>query len=194
MALAPLATSADLSTLGVDISDASLVDLALNAASDAVREAAGSAITQQTSTFTLPAPCSTWLSLPVRPVVSVSSVTVDGEAVTGYRLSDGRLWLGSGWSSSVAPVDVEVTAVHGYAEAPADIVLLTCELAAAGINAASDGIEVKTRIQSEGVDDFTTAYVTGAEALASVMELPERTRLRLAQRFGGAAHVTGVLG
>ena len=67
--------------------------------------------------------------------------------------------------ASVEPVDVVVTLTHGFAEAPADIVMLTCELAAAGISAAQEGIEVKTRVQSEGVDDYNVAYVTGTDAL-----------------------------
>lgn len=192
MAPDPLATTTDLSTLGVDTSDAALTALALDAASAAVREAAGSTISQATSTFTTGGTTSTWLPLPTVPAGAVSSVLLDGSPVTDHKVIDGTLWRAAGWQRRCGePSEVEVTLTHGYAVVPADIILLVCELAAAGINAAVEGVEVKTRVQSEGIDDYNVSYVTGAEALASVMELPERTRIRLAQRFGGGVHVVG---
>lgn len=191
MAHAPLATTADLTTLGVDVSDAALAALALDAASAAVRDAAGSVISQVTATYDLQGNRSQWLDLSASPTVDVASVAIDDVPVTDYRLISGSLFRADGWGACL-PTVVTVTATHGYAEVPADIKLLVCELAAAGMNAARDGIEVKTRMQSEGIDDYNVSFITGAEAMASVMDLPERNRARLRNRFGGGVYVTGV--
>lgn len=190
MALDPLASESDLATLGVDISDASLAALALDMASAAVREAAGSPISALVSTVDVEGGAGRWLSLPFTPVREVTEVAIDGDPVSDWRLISGSLFRRDGWASCL-PTVVTVTAAHGYNEVPADIVLLVCELAGAGISAAIEGVEVKTRVQSEGIDDYTVSYVTGAAAMTSVMELTERTRLRLAQRFGGGSHVVG---
>lgn len=192
MALEPLATLAELGTLGGDTSDASLAALALNAASAAVREAAGVPISRQTSTFTLPAPQSRWLDLPVSPVISVTSVEVDGVESTEHRFTGGRLYLARGWAvSSCEPVDVTVTVVHGFSEVPADIVSLTCHLAAYLVNRASEA-GGSLGVRSEGIDDHQVTY-TDAGTTGDLMTILEESgaRVRLAQRFGGGSYVTG---
>lgn len=190
MALAPLATSADLDELKVDTSDASLTAKALAAASDAVRDAAGVPISQLTSTYTVQGSRSHWLDLP-GPVVSVSAVSIDGAAVTDHKLVGGSLWRRGWWAGCGEPSNVEVTATFGYAEVPADVVLLVAQLAAAVINAAEDGIEAKTGIAYESIDDYRIGYTQGEDGPRYVVELPERTRLALRRRFGGAAAITG---
>lgn len=193
MALSPLATTADLPA-SVDTSDATLVAQMLDAASAEVREAAGCAISQETSTVSIGGTSSRWLTLPGGPVTAVSSVEVDGVAVTDWKLVDGRLWRACGWQGC-EPSIVTVAMTHGFADVPADIVLLTAQLAAAGINAGLTEFAARSGIQSEqeSIDDYSSSktYVTGVGASATVMELPERTRLRLRSRFGGGAYVTG---
>lgn len=167
----------------------------LAAASAEIREAAGSPITSMTSTVKVPGIRSEWLDLPGQPIQSVTSVLIDGSEVTGWRLLGGRLWRAAGWSGC-NPVEVTVTMTHGYAEAPDDIVALARDLAMAGINAALDGGGSKVGVQSEqeSIDDYShsTTYITGDEATASIMELPERTRARLQRRFGGGVYVSGL--
>jgi hypothetical protein len=193
MALDPLtATLGDRPT--PDGATPGLIAEMLGAASAEIREAAGVPISETTSTVILFGTDSPWLTLPGGPVQSVSAVTVDGEAITDYRLVDGRLWRSCGWDSC-EPVEISVTMVHGLAEVPLDIVALCRDLALAGINAALAGTGSRSGVQSEqeSIDDYShsTTYVTGDESTAGLMELPERTRLRLAQRFGGGAFVTG---
>lgn len=193
MVLAPLVP--DLGDRPVpDGAAAGLIAEMLAAASSEIREAAGSPISLATSTIKMVGPESPWLRLPGAPVQSVSSVAVDGVPVSDWRLLEGRLWRAYGWSGPT-PVEVTVTMVHGYGEAPEDIVSLCRDLAMAGINTALDGEGAKVGLQSEqeSIDDYSHArtYITGGEAAAGVMELPERTRQRLRVRFGGGAYVTG---
>jgi hypothetical protein len=190
MALAPLATTADLELKGVDVSNQGLVDLMLNAASWIIRDAAGTLISEATSTVTVMAPDARWLALP-GPVTAVSTVVLDGETVTDWKLLNGMLWRECGWQSWCEPVAVQVTFTHGYAEVPADIVNLCIDLAKAGIEAASEeAVPVNVVAASYTIDDYTERLQYSEQA-RTAMELPDVTRQWLAQRFGGGVYVTG---
>src|ERR1044072_4421586 len=125
MALDPLATTADLPA-SVDTSDAALVAQMLAAASAEVREAAGCAISEQTSTITIGGTSSRWLTLPGGPVTDVASVEVDGEAVTDWKLVDGRLWRACGWDGC-EPTQLEVTMIRRDAAGAGEVALLTAQ-------------------------------------------------------------------
>ncbi len=193
MALDLLATAADLSTRGTPTDDAGLVSAMLEAASAAVREAAGSVITRTSSVVTLEAPMGPNLSLPFSPVRGVSDVSIDGEAVTDYTLVSGRLWRASGWLLGCGPSLVTMTVDHGVDVAPADLVDLVCSLAAAGVAAAADGYDPKRGMAYERIDDYQYGLRQGDDEVVNPMILPERTRLWLRQRFGGGSYVTGVV-
>lgn len=181
-----LASIADLSQLpAVDTTNDALAQIMLDAASTAIRDAAGCQISQETSTITVDALGGQRLKLPGVPVVSVASVLVDGASVTDWRLVQGGLWRRCGWGHHNSPVTVTVTYTHGFVAVPEDIKLLCCEFAAAGINAANESLEVKARLAYEGVDDYRVGFQQGADQLAGVMEIPPLTRDRLAARFGG---------
>lgn len=186
MALIPFATTADLQTRGVEVTDSTRADEALHAASEAVRDAAGCPISQTSATISVPAPppCSQWLDLP-GPVTSVESVLVDGEAVTTYVRQGSLLWLSGGWRRTWEPVNVDVELTFGLAEVPGDIVSLVCDLAHASMlqDAPSVGLA------SVAIDDYRESYATGSDAQVSVLEIPERTRAWLRQRFGATAFV-----
>src|SRR5687767_9188770 len=126
MSLPNLAASADLSARGVDDSDGVLADVMLGVASALVREAAGSPILETTATVTFWAlEGGQWLTIPVRPVQSVSAVTVDGTALAAsdYKLIYGDLWRECGWlEAGCEPLEVEVTAVVGLPVVPDSIV------------------------------------------------------------------------
>jgi hypothetical protein len=190
VALDPLASAADLQARKVDVTDAPRVAAALASASGAVRDAAGGPISQVTSTIKASVPRGAWLDLPVRTVTAVTSITDEnGNPVTGWKLLDGRLWRAAGWGLTCEPTELTVTVTHGLAEVPADIVDLVCDLATASL--LSDGDAHDPRVQAEAIDDSRTTWQSGADATVSVFELPERTRLMLARRFGGGAYVTG---
>lgn len=201
MALAPLAVVTDLPA-SVDVSNSAQVATSLAAASAAVRDAAGVPISQATSTVALMGSRDRWLTLPGSPVISVSAVLLDGVAVTDYAFRQGSLYRSYGWACRGPlsgsrrwdpdyPSEVTVTMVHGFLEVPADIIALVASLAAADINAAAEGYESKAGIASESIDDYRVAYTSGENVQSFAVELPERTRLWLRQRFGGGSYVTG---
>lgn len=205
MALADLAATSDLTARGItwtSPAEDTIVDTFLTVASAMVREAAGVPILQTTSTVTLGGTCGQWLPLPGQPIQSVSSVSIDGTAVTDWRVSSGQLWRRGGWQADDGPSEVEVSMTHGLASVPADIVDLVCSMVAAGLKAQreqADGSGLAARdpslqSKSEAVGGYSTsvAYATGrdaAEASPTAMSLPQRTRDALAARFGGAAAV-----
>ena len=190
MALAPLASVADLEARGlaVDASEAAVVNVYLGVASAAVREAAGSAITRTTSTLTLEGGPGQRMTLPGPPIVSVDAVTVDGRTVSGWRLVSGRLWRAAGWSGR-EPSEVEVTYTHGLVDVPDDIVDLVCRMVAAALLAyrsedGGAGLAADKEITSERLGDWSVTY--GADGRVTEMELTQAWRDRLAARFGAS--------
>ena len=190
MALPNLAASADLSARGVSVTDTVLVAAMLAVASSVVRGAAQSPILETDSTVILWAvDGDQWLGLPGKPVTSVSSVQLDGVTLTAgsdYKLVHGDLWRASGWGDGCEPVEVEVDLTHGYAEVPTYITQLVCDLAIAGMSSASAGAH-DPRVIAEKIDDYAVTFASGAETVATAMELPRLTRDGLRKRFGGGA-------
>ncbi|MFD5297217.1 hypothetical protein ACFWJU_18660 [Streptomyces mutabilis] len=193
MALAPLATVADLTARGltVEASETEIVGVYLDVASTAVRTAAGVPISQTTSTVALKGEPSAWLSLPGPPVTAVASVTVDGDPVTDWKLRNSRLWRAGGWSDPCEPSEVEVAYTHGLPTVPADIVDLVCRIAAATLIAYrsqpdGEGLAAKD-IRSERIGDYSVQY--GDSGRITEVELPDYLRRQLAARFGGGVAV-----
>ncbi|KOG21997.1 hypothetical protein [Streptomyces viridochromogenes] len=186
MALSPLATTADLAARGVTVAaeETAFVNSALATASAVVREAAGSPISETTSTVELPGEAAAWLHLPGLPVRSVSAVLLDGVAVTDWKLRAGALWRACGWQSGCDPSDVTVTYVHGLPEVPEDIVDLVCRMAGQALvkyRENPEAIGTKPVVQ-ERIGDYSVTYAY--ELTYSDMELPKYLRRRLAARFG----------
>lgn len=189
MALPTLASVSDLEDREVDVTNMALFNTMLAVASATVRSAAGSPILETTSTVALAAWGETLLDLPGHPIRSVDSVSLEGSTVTDFKLANGRLWRRRGFGCAHEPSEVVVTLSHGFAEVPADIVDLVCNLATAGAAAANAGETFDPRTVSEKIDDYYVQYATGAEAVASIMDLPRASRDRLSARFGGGASV-----
>lgn len=193
MALAPLATVADLTARGVAVApdEDPIVQTYLDVASAAVRGAAGSPISQTTSTVALEGTPQVWLHLPGGPVTAVTDAALDGRPVTDWRLRTGQLWRGCGWQSGYGPSEVTVTYTHGLPTVPADIVDLVCRIAAATLVAYrsqpdGEGLAAKD-IRSERIGDYAVTY--GDAGLITEVELPDYLRARLAARFGGGVAV-----
>ncbi|MFE8962159.1 head-tail connector protein [Streptomyces iakyrus] len=190
MALDPLATVADLEARGLTVEPAetAIVGVYLAEASAAVREAAGVPISQTTSTVDLEGPDdSQWLTLPGPPIQAVSSVQIDGQAVTDWRLSSHRLWRAAGWSTGLGPTGVTVVQEHGLPTVPEDIVGLVCRIAAAVLvhyraQPGGEGLAAKD-VRSERIGDYAVQYGDGGRI--TEIELPEYLREQLAARFGG---------
>ena len=190
MALPPLASVSDLLDRGVALDDTHQTMLAV--ASSVVRRAAGRVpISETDSTIQVTAWGEHQLTLPGRPIQSVTTVKVDGATVTDWTLTDtGHLWRRSGWGCAHEPATIEVSLTHGYSpgNVPDRLVQLVCDLTIAGGKAAASG-GVDPRVVAESVDDYTVRFASGADAVASAMELPRLTRAWLSREFGGGAHV-----
>lgn len=193
MALDPLATRADLEALGVTIDEGeqAIVDRYLAVASASVRAAAGCSISEATDTLVLAGQAAVRLPLPGPPVTAVSAVQVEGEAVTGWKLSRPRasLYRTCGWGDDAT--EVEVTYTHGLPTVPADIVDLVCRIATQALIAyrsgpGGEGLAAGD-VRAERIGDYSVTY--GDDGLITEMELPDYLRSRLRARFGGGAAV-----
>lgn len=191
MALNDLATVADLSQRGIDVSDSDKAFAFLASAQDAVRDAAGVPITRETFTVTIPAVSDQWLMLPGQPVVSVEDVLIDADPVTDWKLVGGQLWRREGWEPTFGePSNVTVTITGGLLDVPKDIVDLVCALTGMALNLAKGG-EYASRGDLAGfrIDDYSEQYgnFSTGDRMAGPIELPKSTRDRLRARFGGGA-------
>ena len=185
-----LASRDDLTARGISFPTITMADALLASVSDAIRDAAGCPISQQTSTVTLWTEPSRRIELPSRPVISVTSVLLDGIEVTDWKLRGSSLWREIPWQCRGAiPSELTVTFTHGYATVPEDIVNLACMLTAAALNAAAEGFEGHRGLASEAIDDYQVGYTTGTDEVVDPIELPQRTRDMLRRRFGGSAAV-----
>lgn len=197
MALPALATVANLTDRGIDTTNTARVNALLASASAAVRAAAGRhPITETTATIVLPTPEGRRLALP-GPVRSVSSVTIDGTAVTDWTKSTDSLWRDT-WRLSAydLPGEITVSLTFGLSAVPDDIVDLVCNLVGAGIEHSAAGYAARSGVtsESERIDDYDRSrqYAQGRQATATPMELPEATKRALRARFAAGGLVTVV--
>lgn len=161
----PFATIADLRVWLQDpVLDSAAATLFLAAATAAIQAATGQDFTYLAGdVVTLIGDDDRWLTLPQRPVIAVSAVSIDGTAQTaaGWRLAGARLWRYSGWGyggalvansshsyDGRAPTAVTVTYNHGYVTIPEDV--RTATLAVAADIASNPG-----GLLSETIDDYT---------------------------------------
>lgn len=113
-----LASAADLRNL-LDETEDTLSDdkaeVVLRISSAAVRVAARQTITAVTNeTITLMGDPGRWFDLPQRPVIDVTSVKIDGAAVSDWTRFGNRLWRRCGWEVCLGePAAVEVVYSHG---------------------------------------------------------------------------------
>lgn len=185
MALTPLAEPGDLPSVWQVHTDA---ERAILVASAAIRDAAGVAISEETSTVVIPATTGTLLGLP-GPVTDVDSVLFDGDALSSdyYEVLSNGLWRRGGWGCD--PVPVTVTYTHGLAVVPDDIVDLTCQLAAAWLAHNDLGGGSTAGLTSARLDDAAETYDNESAGQVSPVYIPQVTRNWLAARFGGGAVV-----
>lgn len=184
MALAPLATIADLTARGVTVAagETAAVNVYLDVASTLLRDAADSPISQTTSTVNLEGTGGR-LHLPGKPVTAVSAVLADGVALSDYKLLNGALARPCGFSEGV---EYTVTYTHGLATVPSDIVDLVCRLVGQELLALRAGETGSRAVKSERIGDYSVTY---ADTETGSMALSDFQRNRLAARFGNGAGV-----
>jgi hypothetical protein len=159
-----------------------------------VRDAAGAAISEETSTVRVNAGWGNLLGLP-GPVTAVASVSVDGTTLSAdaYEVLPNGLWRRCGWAMCGAPVPVVVTYTHGLAAVPEDIVDLTCNLAKAWLDHVAAGSGSTAGLTSVRLDDAAEGYTDESAGQVSPVYIPEVTRNWLARRFGGGVEVVETL-
>lgn len=194
MALEPLATAADLEarSIGTEDLEPETVTALLASASSAVRDAAGGPIGALTTTVTVPGGRHEWLDFPM-VITAVSSITIDGTPVTGWKLRGGRLWRSAGWHPGHGN-DYTIAGTFGPAEVDADIIDLVCSLFAAAKAALEDGYDPGRGLSAVSIDDYRESYTRGDDEVINPMDLPDRTKTWLRQRFGGGTYVIGTHG
>lgn len=185
MALASLAAVADLPTAWQGNEDA---QRALDVASSAIREAAGSAIGVLTSVITVTSTSGKLLRLP-GPVGAVTAVLIDGHAVTDYRPLPEGLWRNCGWTRGCGPVVVTVSLTHGLAAVPTDIADMCARLAAAWLADQEEGGGSTAGLTSVKLDDAAETYSDESAGHVSPVFIPDVDRRWLAARFGGGVAV-----
>jgi hypothetical protein len=199
--LDPLAVGDDLADRNITVPDGVSADTVLAAASAAVRDAAGCAISETTSTVQLVLDSCDWIDIPAGPVSDVASLDIDGTLVAPSVLTNGA-WS-TGWRKVgdsllltgvrfTMPATATVTYTHGYAVVPDDIIDLVCGIAS--ITFAQDGTYGSgSRESSVRLGDYseTQKVPTGSES-PSPVAIPDTVRERLRARFGTSVGVVGV--
>ncbi|MEU0670359.1 hypothetical protein ABZ508_33350 [Streptomyces lavendulocolor] len=199
MALPPLATVADLAAmLGrtfTPVQEAQAQAL-IEQASAVVRAHLRQDITRATSTVELPmrradpvlSRYGGVISLPQRPVVDVTAVSINGTATSDWWL-DGAEVLVRSWAWLDPPAAhqaprVTVTYTHGYEEVPGDI-------AAVVLQAANRAIVNPAQIRSETVGGESVTYLmpNGGEALGVLLSGLEKKALGRYRRTSGTVRL-----
>lgn len=195
-----LATPEDLASLmqssNLDLSTAVTV---IEAVTAVVQEAAGNQRLLQVvdDPFQIQGTTDSYLALPQRPVISVSSVVRDdGCAVTfgvGYKLIGNRMWSRTGWQGDFGwgrygaffaaygqtPTIVSGIYTHGYPAGSQDL-----QLARAAVLGISKGITTNpSGGTSVSIDDYSVAY----EAAATRMENSPAMQRALRRKYGTRA-------
>lgn len=192
-----LATAADLAAaLQVDISEipTSTATLLLECATAVVQQAAGGQRIVQVvgDTFALIGTTDAWLDLPQIPVTAVSSVTLDGTALTAgtldpsnYALRGNRLWRTSGWQTYWGqPSDVAGAYTHGYASGSQELQLAR----SAVISLAKSQVSNPSGVSSESIDDYNVSFA----AMSAQMEAAEFLKAALRRAYGRRASLTRI--
>jgi hypothetical protein len=171
-----LATDTDLAALlQRDVDTASAV-LALEVCTAVVQAEAGQRIVRVVDDHvTLFGTTDQVLRLPEHPVVSVTSVTYNGQLLdpSGWRRATSGLWRADGWAERVAePCQVDVVYTHGLASDDQKLQYGRAQALALarGLFTNPDGVE------REEIDDYTVAYAEAEAALAALPEVGERLR------------------
>jgi len=125
-----------------------------------------------------------WVRVPMRPLVSIDSVTLDGTAVDYRRVDDSIRVCGPG--------ELVIKATHGYGEVPTELVSWTCVIASQVLGMLKElGTLGAGEVSSIGIDDYRKAFKQLADRGA--FAVPQAAADSLAARYGGGVATTGVL-
>jgi hypothetical protein len=137
-------------------------------------------------TFDVMGTPSVWLPLPQIPVAKgdVTTVTIDGVAVSDWKQFGARLWRRCGWSPCSEPTEVGGVYSHGLAPGRQELqlgrgaVLSICK----GVYGNSAGVAAAT------IDDYSVTY----DRLAAQLEASQYLRAALRAQYGRGAGIVRV--
>lgn len=177
-----LATAEQLGILMQDTGlDADLATLLLELATGEVQGMAGQRLVAvEDDSTVLIGSTATVLELPQRPVTAVTSVTIDGDAVTDWTWPGQARWLHRtcGWGHLSTVVIVND---HGYASD--DWRLVPAQNATLGL--AREAAVNPSGAESESIDDYRIQYA--ARTAAAAAAAPDYLRNSLRRLYGGGA-------
>lgn len=125
-----------------------------------------------------------WVHLPGAPIVSVESVTVDGDEVDFIHLDNAVKVRGRSL--------VEVSYTFGYTEVPPELTAWACVLAADVLSSIEDlGSLHSGGVSYVSIDDYRKGWQAGGEN--SGFTLPKRVEDSLRSRYGSSTHVVRTL-
>jgi hypothetical protein len=194
----PFAEVSDLISRGMVIPDgqAGTVDQLLRDATAHLRSLVGWVAPVTQSTVTLWASDGPqWLDIPLVPLISVDSVTV--QAVPSWPSTSGAAVPVSVEQFDQAirvcgPAKVTVTATHGFAQVPEDLRSWACVMASQAFGVVQElGTLGAGGVESIAIDDFRKTYRSGGSAGADPFALPQSVIDRLQEQYGRGAYVTG---
>jgi hypothetical protein len=193
--LTPFATVADLSAaLGItapaagSVAYLQMVD-ALADASDELRDIIGQPVNRGTTTVTVTAVPGSIVRLPAVPIVSIASVTLDGEAIEYEQIDTASISV-----VVIEPSLISVTYTHGWLTVPGVLRKWCKVLAAASIAAAKSGnLGLAGGIASVGVDDGRVTWATGAGENGTGVAVPGAVAVKLRATYGSPSITVGHL-
>lgn len=168
------ATTGDLSSLleiDFDVAEAARAQLLLDLVSGEVKTFCDVAFEQTSRTIELAGTWSARLELPGPPVTSVSTVTLDGDSVTDYRLVRGVLVRDSHWGGPNRVVTVTYT--HGLTAVPDTVraVVLRASARAWANPEQRESVQLESGYQARftaQAEDKDTTFLTAGDMRALV--------------------------
>jgi len=140
--------------LHVDIADLDQAEAerSIAVAGNRVELLTGYAFTPRTATIQVTAPMGYLLRVPLRPLIAVTAVTLNGKAYTGWVSQGTELFDPAAWPATWDQPMIGLTVQYGMNEVPEDIKDLVLELAIAGYDQPIVGVA------SEAIDDYRVQY------------------------------------
>lgn len=180
--MAALVTEVELETLLGESLAADVAALLLNTASGVVRGTVEQELSAvEGDVVSIMGTTSVWLELPERPVTEVTSVELDGEALTSgtdFKVFGDKLWRATGWRACPSePTAVEVTYSHGWAVGDWHLEVARSMV----LTLAANKVKNPGAVESEAIDDYRVRYAVTAA------DLPEHARNNLIEAYAGKA-------
>ena len=145
------------------------VETALQAASQAIRNACGWHVSPSLSCTASPLPSGNVVKLPANLVSGISSITESGEEVTDYEWLSNGLVRKDGWCPGWGAIEASYTA--GYEPAAVPDLMEAVRSIAEGVLAVSTGVV------SESADGVSISYSANASSIAAALTSQQRDAL-----------------